>query len=113
MKSLDLVPTKQVSTNSKQKWINRYNKCLSCKKQRYYKELVFPLKLQSDWDSYKLMKKELQRECRKEYNNYINNLVSEDDSLTSKKLWPFVKKQRCVYCGVVPLEDCGTLHNQP
>ena len=29
------------------------------------------------------MKKELQRECQKEYNNYINNLVSEDDSPTS------------------------------
>ena len=40
MKSLDLVPTKQVSTNSKQKWINCYIK--SRKKQRYYKELVFP-----------------------------------------------------------------------
>ena len=50
-------------------------------------------KLQSDWDSYKLMKKELQRECRKEYNNYINNLVSEDDSPTSKNYGPLLKSK--------------------
>ena len=37
---------------------------------------------QSDWDSYKTVKKELQGEYRKVYSNYINNLVSEDDSPT-------------------------------
>ena len=59
------------------------------------------------------MRKELQGECRKAYCNYINSLVSEDDSPTSKKLWSFIKKQKCDYCGVAPLEDCGTIHNEP
>ena len=59
------------------------------------------------------MKKELQGECRKVYSNYINNLVSEDDSPISKKLWSFIKKQKYDYCGVASLEDCGSLHNEP
>ena len=62
------------------------------------------------------MKKQLQRECQKEYNNYVNDLVSEDDSPTSKNtkiLWSFIKKLRCDYSGVAPLEDCSTIHNQP
>ena len=61
----------------------------------------------------KTVKKELQGECRKVYSNYINNLVSEDDSPTSKKLWSFIKKQKCDYCGVASLEGCGSIHNEP
>ena len=59
------------------------------------------------------MKKELQRECQNAYNNYVNNLVSEDDSHISKRLWSLIKKQRCDYCGFTSLEDCGTIHNNP
>ena len=56
----------------------------------------------------------MQRECRKAYNNYVNNLVNEDDSPTSRKLWSFIKKQRCGdHCGVASLEDCGTIYNKP
>ena len=51
-------------------------------------ELMFPYPMQSDWDLYKIMKKEMQRECRKAYNNYVNNLFSEDDSPTLKNCGP-------------------------
>ena len=103
LKCLGLVPTKQVSTNS-----NCHVRCLSCRKQRYYNRAPISGS-QSDWDSYKTVKKELQGECCKVYSNYINNLVSEDDSPTSKKLWSFVKKQKCDHCRVASLEDCGSI----
>ena len=112
LKCLDFVPTKQVSTNSKQRWINCHIRRLSRRKQRYYNRARVSGS-QSDWDSYKTVRKELQGECRKAYCSYINSLVSEDDSPTSKKLWSFIKKQKCDYCGVAPLEDCGTIHNEP
>ena len=86
LKCLDFVPTKQVSTNSKQKWINCHIRHLSRRKQKYYNRACASGS-QSDWGSYKTMNKELQRECRKVYSNYDNNqLVSEDDSPTSKKV---------------------------
>ena len=112
LKCLGLVPTKQVSTNSKQRWINCHIRHLSQRKQRYYNRARVSGS-QSDWDSYKIVKKELLGECRKAYSNYINNLVSEDDSPTSKKLWSFIKKQKCDHCGVASLEDCGSIHNEP
>ena len=111
-KCLELVPTKQISTNTKQRWINHSIKRLSRKKQRYFNRARVS-KLQSDWHSYKNIKKELQKECRQAYSNYVNNLVNTDDGPTSKKLWSFIKKQRHDYCGVAPLEDCGITYSKP
>lgn len=80
MKCLGLVSLKQVSTNSKQKWINQSS---SHMKQRYYNSAQVS-KSQNNRNLYNIIKKELQRECQKTYNNYVNNLISEDNSPTSK-----------------------------
>ena len=81
-------------------------KRLSHMKQRYYSRPQTS-KLQSNWHLYKNVKKELQKECRQGYSNYVNNLVNTEEGPTSKKLWSFIKNQRCDYCGVAPLGKCG------
>ena len=45
--------------------------------------------------------------------SYVNNPVNTDEGTTSKKLWSFIKNQRCDYCGVAPLEECGITYSKP
>ena len=49
---------------------------------------------------------------RKSSHNYVNNLVNTDKGPMSKKLWSFIKNQRCDYCGVAPLEECGITYSK-
>ena len=58
-------------------------------------------------DSYKKSKRESQRECRRVYSSYVNNLVSDDQTGNPKKLSSFIKSKKFDASGVAPLTSNG------
>ena len=54
--------------------------------------------------------KESQYECRKAYNGYVNDIVTNDNS---KKLYSFIKGKKCESSGIAPLKKDGIAHSDP
>ena len=65
-----------------------------------------------DKEKYKKLQKETQFHSRKAYNNYVEDLVSGEDS-NPKKLWSFVKAKKCDSSGFSPLRKDGVAHSDP
>ena len=99
-----MAPAKNVSTNYKHPWINRTIKCLSRRKQCYFKR-ARQTNSPEHWLEYHKIKVECRRECRNTYNKYITNLVSSSDKTVNKRLWTYIKSQKKDYCGVAPLKQ--------
>ena len=106
----DHVLSKFSSTRFSQPWINRNLKRLSRRKKRAYKKARIS-RNDSDWNNYKQLKKECQKECRSAYSAHVNNLVSEDQTGNPKKLYSFIKSKKCDASGVAPLQSNGINHS--
>ena len=65
-----------------------------------------------DIEKYKNLQKETQFYCRKAYNNYVEDLVSRDDS-NPKKLWSFINAKKCDSSGISPLIRDDVAHSDP
>ncbi len=104
------VPRKWTTTRFHQPWITRSIKRLSNRKKRSFKKAKKSGKIR-DWDKYKSLKKTVQAECRKAYNNYINEIVCGDMAANPKKFFNLVKSKRCDYSGVAPLLHNGISHS--
>ena len=107
----DNVPTKMTSTRFSQPWINRNAKRLSRRKKKAYPRAQ-QTNSHEDIEKYKNLQKETQFYCRKAYNNYVEDLVSGDDS-NPKKLWSFIKAKKCDSSGISPLRRDGVAHSDP
>ena len=59
-------------------------------------------KKKGEWAAYKKTKKESQRECRRAYSSYVNNLISDDQTGNPKKLYSFIKSKKFDASGVAP-----------
>ena len=59
-------------------------------------------KKKGEWAAYNKSKKESQRECRKAYSSHVNNLVSDDQTGNSKKLYSFIKSKKFDASGFAP-----------
>ena len=81
-----------VSCNSRQPWINCYIKQLSRRKQRCYNQVKIS-NSPSEWAYHKFLKKEMQKECRKAHNSYVDKMLFD----------PFVggKKNFCIEITIV------------
>ena len=88
----DYIPSKLSTARFSQPWINRDLKRLSHRKKRAYKKAKISRK-NSDWERYKQLKKESQKECRKAYSAHVNELVSDDQTGNPKKLYSFIKSK--------------------
>ena len=53
-----------------------------------------------DWDRYRQLQKSTQKECKSSYNEYVNDMVSQDSG--SKKLYTFIKNKKCENSGIAP-----------
>ena len=82
---------------------------MSRRKQRLY-YLARHTNSSHNWDTYRHLKREVQRECRKAYNDYIGSLVDKNGAIT-KKLWTYIKSQRKDHCGIPPLKFNGHVYN--
>ena len=97
------VPKKTSSTRYSQPWINNKIKKLSRKKQKAYKKA-------KDSVEYKLLKKQCQREKRRAYNQYVNDIFCDSYKSNPKKFWSYIKSKRCESVGVSPLKQNGITH---
>ena len=74
---LDLIPSRLIATSHRQPWISPNIRQLSHRKQGMYNSARSS---QSPfyWQKYQLLKKEIQKECRKAYTNYVSILVNDN-----------------------------------
>lgn len=106
----DFVPSKLSTQRFHQPWITGKIKRLSRRKKRAYRKARKTGNLE-DKQRYKQLQKESQHECRRTYNTYVRNTVS--DGRDAKKLYSFIKSKRCDSSGVSPLKNEGFLCNDP
>ena len=70
----ECVPSKIITGTPKKPWKNRKVKQLRRRKQKQY-NLAKQTNLDSHWKYYKILKKLMQKECRKAYNDYMHHMV--------------------------------------
>ena len=73
----ETVPSKMSSSRFNQPWVNQKIKQLTRQKMRSY-EKARKIKRKSDYDRYHRLKCTTQRECRKAYRDYINNIINQN-----------------------------------
>ena len=67
------------------------------------------LKRKADYDRYHRLESTTQKECRKAYRDYLNNIINPELSTNPKRFWRFIKSKRCESVGVSPLKDTDGL----
>ena len=93
-----------------QAWIDKEIKQMSRKKKRFYQKAKKSGKVR-DWNKFQKIKKETQSTCRRTYNYYISNMLSDDKTSNPKRFWSFIKGKRTESTGVAPLRKGGILHS--
>ena len=105
------IPTKFTSSKTHQPWINTETKRLIRRKNRWFQRAK---KCNSErvWNKYRDAKAKAQTVCRRTYQNYISNLITED--FNNKKLWAFIKSKRVENVGISDLKNnLGFLTHDP
>ena len=104
----EFVPFKMVGANNKQPWVNRTILQLGRKKQRCYNQA----RVTKQWQHYKCLKRDMQRECRKAYNYYMNKTVFNPFKSGNKKnLFRYFKSLRRDHGGIPTLHKDGTAYS--
>ena len=107
----EFVPSKMVSGICKKPWINKSIKQLRRRKQKYY-NLAKRSKSAVHWRDYKLLKKQMQKECRKAYNDYMHQMIYDPyQSGRKKKFFQHVKSLRRDPGGIPMLEKEGKMYS--
>ncbi|CAG2254481.1 unnamed protein product [Mytilus edulis] len=88
------VPSKMSSSRFNQPWINQKIKKLTRQKKRSF-EKARKTKRKSDLDRYHRLKAATQKECRKAYRDYINDIINPELSANPKRFWGFIKSKKC------------------
>ena len=94
------VPTKTTSAKVYQPWITTKTKRLIRNKNLWYQKAKQKNDAKS-WNKYKEYKKLVQKYCRKSHDNYVEDLITSDN--TNKKFWTYVKSQRKEKTGISDL----------
>ena len=104
------VPTKQTSTKFSKPWINSQTKRLIRNKNLWYQKAKQRNDVES-WNKYRNYKKLAQKFCRKSRDNYVQDLITSDNS--NKKFWTYVKSQRKENSGIADLTVNNKIINDP
>ena len=105
------VPSKMLSSNSRQPWINRYIKQLSRRKHRCYNRAKMG-NSPSEWAYYKFLKKEMQNKCRKARNSYLDKtLFNPFMSSKKKNFFRYIKSMRRDNYGIPTLQKDGITYS--
>ena len=84
------VPTKLTSTKISQPWFNTKCKKLSRRKEKLYHKKHLSSKLQKEYDD---LKRETQKQCRIANNDYLLDLIKDDDNINKKKIYSYIKSK--------------------
>ena len=100
----EFVPSKIITGVSKKPWINRTIKQLRRRKQRQY-NLAKKTNCERQWKYFKTLKKLMQKECRKAYNQYMHYTIYDHyHNGRKKKFFQHVKSLRRDPRGIPTLE---------
>jgi polyphosphate kinase len=98
------VPSKMSSSRFSKPWINRTVKQMTRRKKRSF-DKARRTKKKSDIARYRKLKSATQKECRKAYKDYVENIIDPYLSSNPKRFWSFIKSKHCESTGVSPLKD--------
>ena len=88
------VPSKMTSTRYHLPWMDKNLKKLSSKKHKLYNRAKATGKSE-DWDKFKLVKHQCQKEQRASHNQYVADLLKTSyEEKASKKFWKYIKTQK-------------------
>ena len=95
------------SSKRSQPWANMKVKCLSRRKHR----ALNTARNTGKWDKYNSLKRQLQWECRRAHDKWMNDMIDEEGK---KPLWSYVKSKRKDVVGISSLKHNGQLisHNE-
>ena len=102
------VPTKISKTKNELPWVTREITHLKRQKQRAHTKARHS-KSDRDWARFRHIRKNLRQVMRKEYMDYINNLIDPAKDPSNKNLWRYLKSQKQDHVGVAPLKAPGKL----
>jgi len=107
----EFVPFKMTTGTPKKPWINRKIRQLRRRKQKQY-NLAKRTNSESHWRCFKTLKKLMQRECRKAYNQYMHHTIY-DRYLNGrkKKFFRHVKSLRRDHGGIPTLVKDGIMYS--
>ena len=106
------VPTKTLRTKERSPWINDSLKKKIRKLKKLFKKQKGSSKQSRASEFYRSHRALVQKETRRAYWNYINNIVSDEEG-NSKEFWRYIKCKRQESQGVAPLRSHGLLENDP
>ena len=105
------VPSKMTSTRYHLPWMDKNLKKLSSNKHKLYNRAKSTGKSE-DWDKFKLVKHQCQKERRASHNQYVADLLKTSyEEKTSKKFWKYIKSRKTDNVEVQPLRSEGKLHS--
>ena len=106
----DHIPSKLTSSKVHQPWISTETKRLLRRKRSIYKKFKNTPSPRNK-DIYSNIKRECQRECRRAYSGYVENLVNEENN--NKKFWSFIKNKRTENVGIADLISGNKILHKP
>ena len=112
------VPQKTIRSDKKYNpWINRRIKALHRKRLKLFNRKK-ETKNHKDIEHYKKFRAQVQKEERKEYWKYVENIIDPSNDETSapnkqKRFWSYIKSQRKDNIGIAPLKDRGRMYTEP
>ena len=107
------IPTKLINNSKKRlPWIDRNIKALIRKRNKLFKRMKQHPNSKTT-QHYKDIKHQIQRETRKAYWNYLENIICYDENIETaqkqKKFWNYIKNTKKENSGVTPLRHEGFL----
>ena len=109
------IPTKTTKKQSRKPWISPVLEQKIKLKKRLHRKTKSNGGKQLE-ERYNTIRKEIQREFRKEHNKFVENILTgedDDTSKTSKKFWAYVKQKRSDNSGVGTLRVNSKLITDP
>ena len=93
-----------------QPWITRAIKRLAREKIKIIQKGK-TIRRSRDWQRYKSLKKQMQFDCRRINQKYINDMICGDMANNPQKFWSYLKSKRCDNTEVDSLVIDGKLHS--
>ena len=107
----DHVPTKRTAARHTHPWVDTQLRCATRRKYRAYKKAKHT-KSPADWERYRRIKYQNQRDLRTAHKRYMEDVVSKDLKDKPKMFWSYIKSRRQESTGVAPLKNKdGFIHS--
>ena len=106
------IPSKMTSSRYSQPWVDRKCRSLFRRKKKAYNKAT-RTNIQADWDRFRHLQKETQKQCNKSSATFLANRISQDSDTNRKTLYKFIKNSRTDNSGVATLTKDGKTLTSP